>query len=92
MNSRFIYALFWLIFAIWNYYDWRKNKDKDLIWFMGFSFLAFLIELIYFYLITINVSQNILSIIGSFNKIIDVFGGIIFIFILIKNFRSKIKS
>lgn len=92
MNSRLIYAAFWLIFTIWNFYDWRKNKDKDLLWFMGFGAMGFFAELIYSYLIATSASQNTLSIVGVFNKIIDVIGGAMFVFILIENLRRNGKK
>jgi hypothetical protein len=89
MNSRLIYGTFWLVFAIWNFYDWRKNKDKDLLWFMGIGVVGFSAELIYYYLIAVNTQPSTLSIVGSFVKVFDIVGIASFIYILIKNLGRK---
>ena len=89
MNSRLIYAAFWIIFAVWNYYDWRKHRDEDLLWFMGIGVVGFVAELLYQYLITTNAQQGTLSIVDSSIKVFDIVGIAALVYILVKSVRRK---
>ncbi len=89
MNSRLIYAAFWLIFAVWNFYDWRRNKDKDLVWFGGICTVGFIGELIYYYSIVINAPRNTLSAIDYYLKVFDIIAVVAMIFFGVRHFGKK---
>ena len=61
MNSRLIYAIFDLAIAVFCYKNWREYRDKDFLWFLGLSGTALVVDLIYYFLIILNVSPDILS-------------------------------
>ncbi len=71
MNSRLIYAIFYLAIAIWSFYDWRKYKSKNDLWFFSLSLIGFFAEIIYYCLIAFQASSNILSVAASFFFIFD---------------------
>jgi hypothetical protein len=92
MNSRLIYAAFWLIFGFWSLYDWRKNKDKDLLWFIGFGIVGFLTECVHYYLIAASASQSILSGTDLFDRIINIIMAIGIVLIGIRYYARKNKQ
>ncbi len=89
MNSRLIYAVFWLLFTAWNFYWWGKNNNRDYLWSAGFGMLAFVGEAIYFFSIATSAPRGTLLVMGIINKIIDIIGGGMFFFLLIKSLRKK---
>jgi len=71
MNSRLLYAAFYLAIAIWSYFDWNKYKNKDNLWFLCLSVIGAAAELGYFILIVVQASPNILSDAKWFFSIFD---------------------
>ncbi len=45
MNT-FIYIGFYLLLALGSYLLWRKNKDKDYIWFSGISIVVVIVNIL----------------------------------------------
>ena len=89
MNSRLIYAIGYLIFAVFSFKNWKESKNKDFLWFFGFSGVGFVADLIYYFLIISDASQNTLSLAESFFFIFDPIMVITVVGIGIRGFTTK---
>jgi hypothetical protein len=85
MNSRFVYIIFWFIFASLNSYSWKKTKDRDFLWYLGVGVVGLLAELVYEYLILSNASQAALAMVNNFLYVFDPIGAVVFIWVIIRS-------
>jgi hypothetical protein len=83
MNHHLIAIIFWVAFSGWNFYLWKKSRDRDNLWLLGVGTVGFVAELVFYYLIASNVS-GASSAADIFFFYFDPIAAIIFIVILVK--------
>ena len=89
MNSSLISTLVYLAIAAFCLSSWDKYRTKEFLWLSWLSGIGFCFELIHFLLISVDMSQNALSIVSVFTKGFDVIGLAALIFVAIRYYRRK---
>ena len=89
MKSTLLYALFYLGMAVWAFLDLRKYRSTFLVLLAWFGAAGFLGEIIYYWLVAINVAQNILSFTKSLLSVFAAVTAIIVIWLAIRRSSNR---